>query len=191
MRLKTSTFRDKVCLILLIVSALYIIIRLTMVILTQAFELVIYSRTFGINLWNLAWTTDIIVAFFCHIASFLYFRRKAFSFLIFVILLCSIIIWWPAMIFSKEIVAINNPSLKDNYAISQNLTDSASPEKFVISVRVYKEVYPLLYKYHGMEMELVSRKEDAETISLFNKKIYTISEDGKTLSYGKLIVPLE
>ncbi|MBD8005456.1 hypothetical protein [Bacillus norwichensis] len=95
------------------------------------------------------------------------------------------------MIFSKEIVAINNPSLKDNYAISQNLTDSASPEKFVISVRVYKEVYPLLYKYHGMEMELVSRKEDAETISLFNKKMYTISEDGKTLSYGKLIVPLE
>jgi len=173
------------------VSALYLIIRLTMVVLTQAFDLVIYSRTFGINLWNLAWTTDIIVAFFCHIASFLYFRRKAFSFLIFVILLCSIIVWWPAMIFSKEIITINSPLLKDNYAISQDITDSASPEKHIISISVYKEIYPLLYKHHGMEMKLVSRKEDAETISLFNKKIYTISEDGKTLSYGKLIIPLE
>lgn len=165
--------------------------KVTMIILTQIVDLTIYSRTFGINLWDLAWSTDILVGLVCHIASFLYFRRKVFSFLVLGMTLCSILIWWPAMMFSKSLITIHRPILKDNYTIFQDITDSDSPDKYFLTVGVYKEIYPLLYRYHGRKVELFSEKENLETLSLFNRKMYTIRENGKTLSYGKLIVPLK
>lgn len=55
---------------------------------------------------------------------------------------------------------------------------------------VYKESYPLLYKAANSTTESVS-DDDTETITLFNKADYKISNDEKTLSYGKVKISLE
>lgn len=81
------------------------------------------------------------------------------------------------------------PSLKGNYAIHQYLYPEYH-DTVVLAVTVYKESYPLLYKATNSITESVS-EHDIETITLFNKADYKISDDGKTLSYGKMKISLE
>ncbi|WP_423491518.1 hypothetical protein [Lysinibacillus agricola] len=86
-------------------------------------------------------------------------------------------------------IPISDPSLKGNYAIHQYLYPEYH-DTVGLAITVYKESYPLLYKAANSTTESVS-DDDTDTITLFNKADYKISNDGKTLSYGKVKISLE
>lgn len=191
LRLKTSTFRDKVCLILLIISALYLIIRLTMVVLTQQFNFVIYSRTFELNLWDVAWATDIFIGYIGTISSFFFFKNKIPSIVIFLVTILLCYFWIVMMLTTKNLIPVEHPSVKENYAFERQLTTTEYRDIRQLRVIVYKEELPLLYKTSRTTTERVSEKHEIETITLFNKASYEVSEDGKTISFGSMKVPLK
>lgn len=56
-----------------------------MVVRTKVFDFVTFSRTLESNLWDLAWSTDIIMGFLCFFASTLYFKNRILSFSIFLV----------------------------------------------------------------------------------------------------------
>ena len=96
------------------------------------------------------------------------------------------------MIGSKTLIPIEDASLNENYAIHQYLYPGHQDE-FILVATVYKESYPLLYKAIDETRKSVSKTadKDKETIALFREVDYEISDDGKTLSYGKFKVSLE
>lgn len=184
-----STLKDIICLFFLTLSLLYLMLRITMFVLTKTFDFVIFSRTLESNLWDIAWSTDIIMGFICFFASTLFFKNRILSFSIFLVTMFSMSIWLFMMMGSKSLIPISDPSLKGNYAIHQYLYPEYS-DTVALAITVYKESYPLLYKAVNSTTESVSR-DDIETITLFNKAEYKISDDGKTLSYGKVEIFLE
>ncbi|MFJ8462093.1 hypothetical protein ACIQ57_23730 [Lysinibacillus xylanilyticus] len=184
-----TTSKELICLFFLTLSLLYMILRITMFVLTNTFDFVIYSKTLESNLWDLAWSTDIIMGFICFFASSLYFKNRILSFSIFLMTMFSMSIWVFMMLGSKSLIPISDPSLKGNYATHQYLYPEYH-DTVVLAITVYKESYPLLYKAANSTTESVS-DDDTETITLFNKADYKISDDGKTLSYGKLKISLE
>lgn len=186
----TSTSKDIICLFSLTISFIYLMLRITMIVLTKKFDFVIFSRTLESNLWDLAWSTDIIMGIICFFAITLYFKNKVLSISIFLVTMFSISIWLFMMLGSKTIIPISDPSLNGNYAIHQYLYPTYK-DTLTLKVTVYKESYPLLYKAINTTTESVSSRDDKETITLFNKAAYQISDDGKTLSYGKMSISLE
>lgn len=192
MKNKTSTIIEKISLVFVVLSFLYVALRIVMFVLVKKFDFVIYSRTLETNLWDQAWTWDIIMGFTFFLASSLYFNNKILPFIVLLISMFSCMIWILMMLGSKTLIPIEDTSLKENYAIYQYLYPGHQDELILVAT-VYKESYPLLYKTIDETRRSVSETndKDKETIALFKEVDYKISDDGKTLSYGKFKVSLE
>ena len=91
---------------------------------------------------------------------------------------------------SKTLIPIEDTSLNENYAINKFLYPEHTGETILVAT-IYKEHYPLLYKAVEEARETFIESADMETIRLFRDGEYNVSDDGKTLSYGKFKVTLE
>ena len=187
---KTSIIIKKISLVFVVLSFLYVALRIAMFVLVKKFDFVIYSRTLETNLWDQAWTWDIIIGFTFFLASSLYFENKILPFIVLLVAMFSCWIWFLMMLGSKTLIPIEDTSLESNYAIN-NFSYPALTGETVLVATIYKEHYPLLYKAVEEARETFIESSDMETIRLFRDEEYIISDDGKTLSYGKFKVPLE
>lgn len=62
----------------------YFILRIVMIIVVQTFDFVIYSRKLQLNLWDIAWTTDLFMGIIGSLSAAILFKNKLPS----LILLC-------------------------------------------------------------------------------------------------------
>lgn len=86
---------------------------------------------------------------------------------------------------------IKSPLLKNKYAFEKQLTTTEYRNIRQLRVIVYKETFPLLYKPSKTTTVRVSRKNDIETMTLFNNGIYEVSERENSIYFGSMKVPLE
>ena len=187
---KTSIIIKKVSLVFVVLSFLYVALRIVMFVLVKKFDFVIYSRTLETNLWDQAWTWDIIMGFTFFLASSLYFENKILPFIVLLIAMFSCLAWFVMMLTSKTLIPIEDASLDENYAINKFSYPAHTGETILVAT-IYKEHYPLLYKAVEEARETFIDSSDMETIRLFRDGEYNVSDDGKTLSYGKFMIPIE
>lgn len=190
LKIKVSTIINGIHLFFIILSVIYIMLRIAMFVLVQKFDFVIISRTLEANLWDQAWTWDIIVGFIFFLASSLYFNNRILPFIVFLTTLFSCSIWIIMMMGSNTLIPIESSSLKGNYAIYKYSNPAANNGTTLVAT-IYKEHYPLLYKAVEETWEDYSREIDKETVTLFKEDVYEISDDGKNISYGKFKIPIE
>lgn len=82
LRIKVSAIINGIHLFFIVLSVIYIMLRIVIFVLVEYFDFVIYSRTLEANLWDQAWTWDIIVGFIFFLASSLYFNNRILPFLV-------------------------------------------------------------------------------------------------------------
>ena len=187
------TAKNFLYLILMILSAIYLVLRVTSIVLVKGFDFVIFLRTSEINLMNIAPTTDIFMSAICFTIPYIYFngmKRVVISFIGCLLFTYSVFMWLPMMAFSLSLSPIESPSLTGKYAVAHYSNRNDSGEK-ILRIEVYKQQYPLLYKLEAEESEVFSVKDDYETIDLFEKNLYKFNEDKNSLSYGKMKVQLK
>lgn len=117
-----------------------------MIILTQGLGFSIYSRTLELNLWDVAWTTDVFMGIIGTISTFIFFHHKIPSLIIFLVTIFSVYFWFITMISAKNMTPIKSPLLKNKYAFEKQLTTTEYRNIRQLRVIVYKETFPLLYK---------------------------------------------
>lgn len=179
--------------ILMILLAIYLVLRVVSIVLVKGFDFIIFSRTYEINLLNLAPSMDIVMSAICFTIAFIYFnglKRVVISFAAFLIFIYSVFMWFPMMIVSQSLTSIEGPSLTDNYAVYQASYQGHLGEG-VLHIAVYKEHYPLLYKLVTNESQKFSKKDDYKTVDSFEKNNYKISEDHKFIYYGEMKIALK
>lgn len=177
----------------MVLSAIYLVLRVISIVLVKGFDFVIFSRTYEINLLIVAPSMDIIMSAICFTVAFIYFngiKGVAISLIAFLLFMYSIFMWFPTMISSQSLTSIESPSLTDKYAVSQYSFEGHQGER-ILHILVYKEHYPLLYKLVTEESETFSKKDDYKTIDSFEKKNYKINEEHNFLYYGEMKVPLK
>lgn len=187
------TIKNYIYMILMILSAIYLVLRVVSIVLVKGFDFIIFSRTYEINLLNLAPSMDIVMSAICFTIAFIYFnglKRVVISFAAFLIFIYSVFMWFPMMIVSQSLTSIEDPSLTDNYAVHQASHQGHLGEG-VLHIAVYKEHYPLLYKLVTNESQKFSKKDDYKTVDSFEKNNYKISEDHKFIYYGEMKIPLK
>ncbi|PIC83569.1 hypothetical protein [Sporosarcina sp. P1] len=187
------TLKNYIYRVLMILSAIYLVLRVVSIVLVKGFDFMIFSKTYEINLLNLAPSMDILMSAICFTVAFIYFdglKRVVISFAAFLLFIYSVFMWFPMLIVSQSLTPIEDPSLTDNYAVHQ-VSHQGHLGEGVLYIAVYKEHYPLLYKRVTSESQRFSKKDDYETVDSFDKNNYTISEDQKYLYYGKMKIPLK
>ena len=117
LKVKVSAIKNGIHLFFIVLSVIYIMLRIVMFVLVKNFDFVIFSRTLDGNLWDQAWTWDIIVGFIFFLASSLYFNNRIVPFIVFLTTLFSCSIWIIMMMGSNTLIPIESSSLKGNYAI--------------------------------------------------------------------------
>lgn len=178
---------------LMVLSFIYLVLRMVSIILVKGFDFIIFSRTYEINLLNLAPSIDIVMSAICFNVAFIYFnglKRVIISFAAFLIFIYSLLMWFPMMIVSQSLTSIEDTSLTDNYAVHQSSHQGHLGEG-MLYIAVYKEHYPLLYKLITSESQKFSKEDDSETVDAFEKNNYIISEDHKFICYGEMKIPLQ
>ena len=123
------TAKNFLYLILMILSAIYLVLRVTSIVLVKGFGFVIFLRTSEINLMNIAPTTDIFMSAICFTIPYIYFngmKRVVISFIGCLLFTYSVFMWLPMMAFSLSLSPIESPSLTGKYAVAQysNRNDS-------------------------------------------------------------------
>lgn len=126
----------------LIIFAIYLIIRIIMIVLTQGFDFSIYSRTLELNLWDIAWTTDLFMGIIGTLSASIFFKNKIPAFIIFLLTVFSCYFWFIAMITTKNLTPIEDSSLKEKYAFEKQLTTTEYRDIRQLRVIIYKEVFP-------------------------------------------------
>lgn len=177
----------------MVLSAVYLILRVVSIVIVKCFDFILFSRTYEINLLNLAPSMDIVMSAICFTIAYIYFnglKRVVISFVAFLIFIYSVVMWFPMMIVSQSLTSIEDPSLTDNYAVYQ-ASDQGHLGEGVLHIAVYKEHYPLLYKLVTNESQKFSKKDDYKTVDAFEKNNYKISEDHKFIVYGEMKIPLK
>lgn len=177
----------------MVLTVIYLILRVVSIVLVNGFDFIIFSRTYEINLLNLAPSMDIVMSAICFTIAFIYLnglKRVVISFGAFLIFIYSVFMWFPMMLVSQSLTTIEDPSLTDNYAVYLASHQGHLGEG-VLYIEVYKEHYPLLYKLVTSESQEFSKKEDYKTVDSFEKNSYTVSEDHKFIYYGEMKIPLK
>lgn len=179
--------------ILMVLSAIYFVLRVVSIVLVKGFDFIIFSRTYEINLLNLAPSMDIVMSGICFTIAFIYFnglKRVFISFAAFLLFTYSVIMWFPMMIVSQSLTSIEDPSLTDNYAVHRASHQGHIGEG-VLHIEVYKEEYPFLYKLVTSDSQKFTKKDDGKTVDAFEQNHYKISEDHKFIVYGEMKIPLK
>ena len=187
------SIKNYIYMILIVLSAIYLVLRVVSIVLVKGFDFIIFSRTYEINLLNLAPSMDIVMSAICFTIAFIYFnglKRVVITFAAFLIFIYSVFMWFPMMIASQRLTSIEDPSLTDNYAVYQ-VSHQGHLGEGVLHIAVYKEHYPLLYKLVTKESRKFSKKDDYKTVDSFEKNNYKISEDHKFIYYGDMKIPLK
>lgn len=190
MKIKVAAIINGIHLFFIVLSMIYILLRIIMIILVIKLDFVLYSRALEANLWTLGWTWDIIIGFVFILASSFYFQNKILPFILFLTTLVSCSIWWLMILVSQPLTLIEDTSLKGNYVIHKYSYPSSNDETTLVAT-VYKESYPLLYKETDKVRGVYFDEKDIETITLFNENHYAISDDGKIMFYGAFKVPMD
>lgn len=190
MKEKLVVIKDRICKLSLVISAIYLLLRITMIVLTVRFDFSLFFRNPDLNLWAAAWILDVVVGFIAMFSSILYFKNRILSFVLMLTTVFSLVIFIFAVAFTERLTSIEDPILKENYAISQDRNVVGSG-RYILSVRIYKEVFPLVYKLSDSIAEEVTETDDKDILYSFEDENYKISEDGKTLSYGRITLSLE
>ena len=187
------TMKNYIYMVLMILSAIYLVLRVVSIVLVKGFDFMIFSRTYEINLLNLAPSMDILMSAICFTVAFIYFnglKRVVISFAAFLLFIYSVFMWFPMLIVSQSLTSIEHPSLTDNYAVHR-VSDQGHLGEGVLHIAVYKEHYPLLYKRVTSVSQKFSKKDDDKTVDSFEKNNYKISEDQKFIYYGEMQIPLK
>ncbi|OIK08515.1 hypothetical protein BIV59_19885 [Bacillus sp. MUM 13] len=188
--MKRTPIKDKFYRGIIAISALYLLIRIFMTILTTKYDIVLYSKALNINLTHFAWFMDIGISLSASFALFFYCKSTIPSFFYFLIMLISIVKLFPLFAFSSDYSSIDNSMTNSNYIISKHQSDGVNDGNRYLSVFVYKNTeFPLLFKRQGRYSKFVL--SSSETFINFSNNNYSISKDGNFLSYGDFNIPLK
>ena len=74
MKTHLITIKNYIYMILMVLSAIYLVLRVVSIVLVKGFDFIIFSRTYEINLLNLAPSMDIVMSAICYTIAFMYFN---------------------------------------------------------------------------------------------------------------------
>ncbi|MBS4210838.1 hypothetical protein [Bacillus sp. FJAT-50079] len=159
MKIRASIIIDRICQFFLMISAIYLVLRIAMIVLTFGFDFSLFFRNPDLNLWAVAWISDVVIGFVALFSSILYLKNRILSFVLMLTTSFSLVVFIFAISFTEQITSIEDPILKENYAVYQSLNSFRGDEYFFMA-KVYKEVFPLVYKLTDTVNEGVQKKRE-------------------------------
>lgn len=171
----------------IILTVVYIIVRVIMSVMSSRYGYVFYKD--GVNLKGLFHNLDLVVAFISLIAVTMYFKNKVIMFVLMVLIVLTIPLHFLMRMGIEDLNTLDSDRLDGNYLV-ELLQMPVSRDDISLSIKVYKEKYPMMYKKVGREIEEYSKSTDSETIDLYKDNAYEVSEDGSYIQYGKFKVKL-
>lgn len=168
----------------------YFILRIVMIIVVQTFDFVIYSRKLQLNLWDIAWTTDLFMGIIGSLSAAILFKNKLPSLILLLMTTFSFYIWFIAMITQKNLTPIQHPEVQEHYIFEKYVTPTEYKDMKQLSVIIYKEQFPLLYKHVNETTLRVSSEHNRETITRLNDGTYVVNEKENAIYFGVMKVPL-
>ena len=183
-------FLKMLSLIFIIFSIIYLLLRISTGFIVYNYGYLIYFHNLQLNLKEITYYLDLFIIFINIIATSIYFKNKILPILLMIFIVAYLPLHFIFKLGIEDVTEVKSEYLNDTYLV-ELLHTPVSREKISLSIFVYKKEFPFMYKNVGRKIEVFSKVTDEETINLYKDNAYEVSEDGKFLTYGKFVIPLE